>query len=248
MSEADVLVCGVPLSARDMLRQMYIRGILHQPLNVVVRDQIVQAEAARHRLAVDTAQLQHAADEYRRRNNLHSADATLKWIKGLGINVAAFERRLEVDLLTSMLKDVLFLEKARQAIQNSPSEFDLLEILEVFASRDDLAQELRCQLLEQTLSLAELFQLDGVSIRSRQIVRSGLPMSMRGSDLQCGSMSISDAEETEFGFRLMLVKSISRTVEEADAVARVCDLFFEVWMQSMLRSADVSYPMLEAWL
>jgi hypothetical protein len=120
----------IEVAVAEVVDYMRIRGDFAPALAAVV-DRKITAEAARESdMAATDEELQRAADRFRVKLGLHSAEDTRRWLAANGLTVDALERYLETDILIRKFKS-LFQKDAG----------DLLASAEVNATVRELAYQ-----------------------------------------------------------------------------------------------------------
>src|SRR5207253_8276505 len=86
---------GVSLSLGNLLRSLHRRCRLRSLVLGALGEQLTLAAAREAGLFVTDAELQHAADGFRQRHGLTSADQTHAWLASEGLTVDDVEAGLE---------------------------------------------------------------------------------------------------------------------------------------------------------
>ncbi|GAB7190036.1 hypothetical protein NUM3379_07420 [Kineococcus sp. NUM-3379] len=92
-------------------------------LEQLVDHRILLDEVAADEVPVTPEELQHAADEFRRRRGLHSRERFLAWTREMGLDDAALQDHLEVQARTARLRARFAGEPARRYLAEHPGEF-----------------------------------------------------------------------------------------------------------------------------
>src|SRR5262245_45131889 len=89
----------ISLSLSNVLLRLHQRGRLVPLLRETVVEHLLLHQAERAGLAVSVVELQQAADAFRRRHGLASAEQTYAWLAGQRLTMDDLEGVLERDLL-----------------------------------------------------------------------------------------------------------------------------------------------------
>src|SRR5262245_58731812 len=95
---------GARLTAGQLLRKLQRQGRLRPLVLEALAEEVVQEHARQAGLSVSAAELQAAADVFRRGHGLSSAADTDAWLTSQGLSVEDFEASLEEPLLAAKVK------------------------------------------------------------------------------------------------------------------------------------------------
>lgn len=144
------------LSLLDLLRRLHQRGRLQPLLREVALEQSLLSHATQVGLTITNDELQQAANRFRQRNGLASAELTKQWLAGQGLSEPDFEAVLERDLLTDKFKDHLAATQTEATFTAQASAYDRVRLRLLVVPREDLANELLNQLHEDSADFAQL--------------------------------------------------------------------------------------------
>src|SRR5262249_34180070 len=98
----------ISVDVAELLASLRQRGQLADLLRQALAEKVAVAAARDAGLTVPDAELQAAADDFRRRNGMHDAGGTHAWLAERGMGVPDLEAALERDLLIAKFQDHLF--------------------------------------------------------------------------------------------------------------------------------------------
>src|SRR5439155_21948230 len=128
--------------------QIAVRDLLHtlkvqqgaQFVEGAVMDAIVR-QAAREIPPPTDAELQQAADEFRRSTGLYESEETLNWLKQAGLTVEAWEERLERDLVARKVRDRVTEGQIEAYFSSNRAALDRATVAQIVVSDDAVAAE-----------------------------------------------------------------------------------------------------------
>lgn len=124
---------------------------------LAVRERLLRVAAGEMGISIDVAELQKAADEFRKKNGLVSAQETLDWLEDTGLSVEDFERKLENDLIRDKIISRIATEDAIQEIfyENLPG-FQRAKIGIIVVEREIEANEIIDKMVQGEADFVEL--------------------------------------------------------------------------------------------
>lgn len=141
-------VGGTPITLDDLLFQLrtnLTQTIIEDTVHAIV----VRKMAEELAVSVSDAELQRAADQFRRTSGLITAQETHEWLAGHGFSVEDFERKLEQDLLVEKVRDRLATPAAKKRVfVENLGEFERVKIAQIVVREAGLAREIKAQLDE----------------------------------------------------------------------------------------------------
>ena len=245
-----VLLNHVLLSVGDVLRSLHRRGYLKSMLQKAADDRIILTHAQTLGFAPTDGQLQQAADEFRRRVGLLSVEQTQKWLTAKHHSELDFEeivlREMRYRLVFSHVT-----EAAERDFQSASSLWDRMSYREFTVGSESLAEELKCQCMEEGVLFADLTaqHTGGDSSDSTPEIRkcfrnllpnwtmSALPTAVSGSlvgPLACPS-----------GWALIFVEAVTPAVFDQETESAIRKHLFQQWLSARIRESTISYPLLD---
>ena len=249
MSTGDTLLAsaaGVRLSAGQLLGKLRREGRLRPLVLEALAEEVIQEHARQAGLAVSAAELQAAADAFRRRHGLSSAADTHAWLKGQGLSVDEFKASLEGPLLAAKLRQHLTALQVDEYFSTHRADFDELQLARVLVERDDLARELASQVRDEGRALEEVAGEQGLPVVHRRLLRRDLggPLAEALASTQPGELV--GPVGTPEGFTLVVIEE--RRPAELDPATRqgIQEKLFEGWMAAKVGKATLDKSILGA--
>lgn len=238
------------LALNQFFRRMQFDGRLKSILQEAFVDEIMAEYAMERRLVVEDEELQNAADLFRRKQGLTTAEQTREWLNQNGLSVADFETLVEHPIL----KKLAYADITRGAtdfFMADPSMWDklLLRIIEV--PQQSLADELLAKVLEEGADFSELSarysqhpsaELGG---RMSPVFRSSLPDALFQRLANAKKDSLIGPFSTENGWTLVLLEAVQPAVFDRETARAVRERLFKQWLDEKLQSTAVSFPLLD---
>jgi hypothetical protein len=243
MSAFDTVLAslaGTQLTLTGLVRWLQTQGRLEPLVREALAAQVVR-EAARHAgLSVTDAELQTAADGYRRRQGLIGAADTQSWLAARGLSEDDFEANLEQELLADKLRHHLTASGLDGHFAANQADFDLFRLTLVLAPREDLARELVSQVREEGRGLAEASQEQGLPLESLERLRKDLNGPL-GSALKSAEVGeLVGPVATPRGFALVVIEECRPSELDGATRQRIRDELFGGWLASRMREATLN--------
>jgi parvulin-like peptidyl-prolyl isomerase len=147
-----------PISQDEILQQVKLSCQIPTLIKAIAERKIVSQKAQSLDLKVETAELQKAADSFRLKNNLVSAQETLDWLKRYALSLDDLEILVHHTVLSSKLAKHLFASQVEPFFIERQLDYTQIALYEVVLSNSDLAMELFYALQEQEITFTEIAQ------------------------------------------------------------------------------------------
>ena len=243
-------LADVTLSLGDCLLRLKERCRL-QPL---LRDMVIEAflvgRAAEAGLTIATEDLQTAADDFRRRQGLRSAEQTNAWLAREGLSVRDLEAVLERDLLVARLREHVTAPLLEGHFAAHRNQYDRVNLSQIVVARADLARELLTQIRQEGHDFAELACEHSLHGPSRD--RGGDLGVLWRRQLPSAAEAVFTAREGEVigpvalpdGIHLFRVARKSAAELDAPTAELIRKELFDAWLAEKLGAAQVELPLL----
>jgi parvulin-like peptidyl-prolyl isomerase len=243
-------LADVTLSLRDGLMRLMQRRQLQPLLREAVLEAFLVQQAGAAGLAVSAEQLQSAADVFRHRQGLNSAEQTNAWLAREGLSVMDLEAVLERDLLVARLREHVTAPLIEAHFAARRNRYDRVRLSQIVVAREDLARELLTQIHQEGREFAELAREHSLHGPSRDrggelgvYMREQLPpgakavFTAREGDV-IGPMSMSD------GFHLFHVGATTAAELDGPTTELIRKELFDAWLAERLGAARLELPLL----
>jgi parvulin-like peptidyl-prolyl isomerase len=246
MSPLDIVIASLAetrLTLGGLLRSFHRQGRLAPLVREALAAQFLQEQARQAGLSATAEELQTAADDFRRRNGLHSAGDAHAWLAGRGLSVDDFEASLEQDLLAAKLRQHLTAAEADGHFAAHRAGFERLRLAQLLLPREDLARELASQVRDEGRDLADVAREHGLQLARGQVFRKDLSDPPAVPLASAGAGALVGPVPTPRGFALVLVEE-RRPAEPDDATRQhIQDDLFRSWLAARLHEAKIDLPL-----
>lgn len=245
-------VNGVEISLYDVLLPAKGSGNLDF-LQEAINAAIIRQEAARHAIEVSDEELQSAADEFRAAHDLFDVASTEAWLAARRLSFEDWEAFIEGNVLRQKLCDAITADKIEQHFAVNKLSFDAAELSRLVVPDEDIARELRVQIIEEGAdfhSLARSYSIDAATRLAGgyagRVVRAEMEAAVESAVFGAQTGNVVGPFKLEDGWHLIKIESLHRA--ELDDVLREtikAEVFAE-WFDERLRRARIKIPLLEA--
>jgi putative peptide maturation system protein len=256
MTDLSLLVVssgGLSLSLRDWLVYLKRRGQLLPLLRQGTVDHLVARRAAEAGLSVTDAELQAAADAFRRRHGLASAADTGAWLARQGLTVDDFERSLEADLLAAKFRDHLTRDRLPGHFAAHRDRYARARLREIVVASEGTARELLAQVADEGSDFAELARAHSLDDASRPtggslgtVPRLALLSSAAEAIFSARRGAVVGPVATDRGYALFLVEELLPAELDEATAALIRRELFDAWLAEQLRDLRVDLSWLGA--
>lgn len=211
-------------------------------MEVLVNQHLIEEAAEQSSVRVSQKELQAAADAFRRRNRLYSADATERWLRELGLTAEDFADVVRRQVKAQKLKVLISRNRLRPYFRQHRCKFDRVRLFYIEAPARSFIRDLLKECGPQSLmSAAEKYssRLAGKRCRGALLssysyelpeVLSAVPAGGIAGPLACDK----GYWATQILHRLP-AKLDDRTVK------RIEDLIFAEWLSDKRKEANVEW-------
>jgi parvulin-like peptidyl-prolyl isomerase len=144
------------ISNRDLIFEAKISGKISELTQGIIRRQAIEQHAKEAGIDLTIAELQTAADRFRTREGLESAEATKQWLAANFFSIDDFEYIISQNLITEKLAQHLFGKEVEKFFYQNSIEYSSAIIYEVILEDQNLAMELFYSIQEGDLSFADV--------------------------------------------------------------------------------------------
>jgi len=130
------------LSSDDLIRQLRRSRQLPQLIQDISAQRIILATAKAEGITVSDPELQAAADSFRQRHSLQTADQTWDWLQQNFLTLEELESMLQAQLITEKLARYLFEDEAESHFAQSYHDQAEARLYEIIVEDENLAMEL----------------------------------------------------------------------------------------------------------
>jgi parvulin-like peptidyl-prolyl isomerase len=162
-----IRAAGLTLSLRDFLPSLRQRLLLRPLLLEAATEKRVLDAAREQGLTVSAAELQQAADRFRHRHGLTSAQQTQQWLAGEALTAEDFEAGLERELLVAKLRRHLTQPRVAEHFAAHRDRYTSARLRRILVATEGEARELLAQVRDEGADFAELARQHSLDHASR---------------------------------------------------------------------------------
>jgi putative peptide maturation system protein len=243
---------GESISLSDVLRLAKSSGNL-QFIQDAVDATLIRQGAAERGIEVSADELQQAADDFRVARDLHDAAATEAWLANNHLSYEDWELLLEFQVTRDKLREALAGARVEQHFAEQRFSFDAAVLSRLVLKDEDLARELRAQIVEDGADfhgLARQFSIDGATKLAGGYIgptrRSSMEAAVESAVFGAQPGKIVGPLKTDDGWQLIKIESFSPATLDDSMRETIKSILFDEWLSERRRKARISIPLLEA--
>ena len=213
----------------DLMAELIDHSLIHEALE---KDPFLVSEE----------ELQTAANEFRIANQLHSADATRRWLSESGLSMDRFKDWVSWQVQADKLKERITAALVDPYFEAQKERFDTIHLFRVDTSREDLASSLAEAAREQgLLAVTQAWMLESGGERYKGSLVSRYAYELPPA-LQAAAPGEVIRPDTD-GRRRSVIQVQSRVQARLDARTRAAirDQLFREWLAQRRKEAKVSW-------
>lgn len=208
----------------------------------LVDEQLIGQEIEKDPPPVSDEELQAEADVVRAANNLHRADATLRWLEEMSITTARFEDLLRFGVQVRTLKERVTRDGVAAYFDSHRPAFDVIQVFRLDSANDESV--LRLADTARAVGLWPAVQswsteAQGVGIRGSLASQYAFEAPTELAAAEAGAIVGPVAD----GGRYWMAVVLSRQAGKLDEPTReaIRDLLFEEWLAERRARADIRW-------
>jgi peptidylprolyl isomerase len=237
----------------EFLRFLKLRRRLLPLLYEATAERLVLAAARDAGLTVATDELQHAADHFRHRHGLGSAEHMRHWLAREGLSVADFESALERDLLTVKFRLHLTQPRLADHFAASRDRHAQAQLRQIVVASEEVARELLIHITAEGQDFAELARAHSLHTPSRLaggslglVPRHALPAAAADAIFAARPGAVVGPFAGGEGFHLFLVESLHEAALDDATAAVIRQELFDAWLKDRLRDIRIDLSWLQS--
>jgi len=241
---------GQVLSLETFLRTLLMEGSLLPVLHRAMVRQIIHQCAEEHGFSASDHQLQRAADQVRRKQGLLSSIDMRQWLDNRRLSLLDFQSILESRLERQFVMAAVT-SNAEEQFHLNHAAWDKVRFRKIEVTSEQLAEELKCQHLDDGIELPQLLaELPGSvsGDKATQIhtcFRAALPAWLRLSMAKVQGRSLLGPIACPSGWTLIFVEAVTPALFDQETEAVIRRHLFQQWLSARMRESKISYPLLD---
>ncbi|MBA2525622.1 MAG: peptidylprolyl isomerase [Pyrinomonadaceae bacterium] len=244
-------VNGEKINLYDLLKLAKLEGKL-QFIQDAVDVALIRKTAAERGFAVSDEELQRAADDFRATRELHDTAATEAWLAENHLSYVEWESLLEQQVLKTKLREALTESKVDQRFAEQGLLFDVAGISRLVAKTEDVAKELRAQLIEDGADFHSLTRQHSSDEATKhaggyagRVQRTALPAAVEAAVFGGKPGKVIGPVKTDEGWELIKIESLHPATLDVSLRETIKSQLFDEWLSERRSRARVKLHLLE---
>jgi putative peptide maturation system protein len=244
-------VNGEEISLYDLLKLAKLEGKL-QFIQDAVDVALIRKTAADLGITVSDEELQRAADDFRASRELHDTTVTEAWLADNHLSYVDWESLLEQQILKSKLREALTNGKVDQHFAEHGLSFDSAAISRLVAKTEDIAKELRAQLIEDGADFHALTRQHSIDEATKhaggyagRVQREALPAAVEAAVFGGKPGKVIGPVKTDDGWELVKIESLHPATLDDSLRETIKSQLFDEWLSERRSKARVKAHLLE---
>ncbi|HEY0080763.1 MAG TPA: peptidylprolyl isomerase [Pyrinomonadaceae bacterium] len=212
---------------------------------------LVGQAAEELQVEITDEELQQAADEFRLARELHDAEATERWLAAQHLSYEDWEAMLEAEVTRRKLRERLTKGRIEQHFAEQRLAFDVAALSRIVAESEDVARELRVQVVEEGAdfhALARQFSIDEATRAAGGYAglfrRAELETAVEPVVFGASAGKVVGPFKTDDGWTLYKVEQVRRATLDEETRAAIETHLFDEWLGEQRRKAKIGLPIL----
>jgi len=246
-----LVVNGEEINFYELLKLAKLNGEL-QFIKDAIDSALIRQSAAERGLSVSDEELQYAADDFRATRELHDTAATEAWLASNHLSFVDWESLLEQQIVTRKLRDALTDGRVDQHFAEHALSFDAAAISRLVAKTEDIAKELRAQLIEDGADFHALARQHSIDEATKhaggyagKVNRAALPAAVEAAVFGGKPGKVIGPVKTDEGWELIKIESLHPATLDYSLRETIKSQLFDEWLSDRRSKARVKAPLLE---
>ncbi|EAZ92786.1 peptidylprolyl isomerase [Crocosphaera chwakensis] len=238
---------SITVAVEEIIKEIKLSGKMREITEGLMNRRIITQEAERANIKVETEELQQAADQFRLRHNLESADQTHQWLTRSQLSIEDFEEILHFSIISGKLAKNLFDDKVEPYFYQNQLNYTEVIMYEIILDDEDLAMELYYAIDENEISFWDVAHqyIQDIELRRKggylgSVKRQELKPEISAAIFAANPPQLLKPIMTSQGIHLVFVEEIIQPeLDEKKRHKILSDLFSE-WLKGKINQADTN--------
>lgn len=245
-----IQVLGQSVSLSEFLSLLHRQGRLQKELQLTWLRKALYLTAEELGLRPDRAQLQIAADRFRRTNGLLTSQEMHGWLKQRRLDVVDFETLVEDELVRGLVFNAVT-QHAREQFEKSREHWDVISLTILQVSSEGLALELMAQIREDGIDFSTIVSEHSAALKQQQsdLTQRGFRGHVERAIFDAVATAVSGdivgPVPAKNGWAIVQLQAVKPAEFDAETESEIRKQLFHRWMITKLRGEPVSYPLLD---
>ena len=242
---------GETISLQEVLRFAKWRGestFIKDAADAV----LIRQAAVELGIRASDEELQQAADDFRAERDLYDAETTEEWLVANYLSYEEWEALLEDEIIKRKLRDVLTGGSVEKYFAEQGLSFDAAAVSRLVLKAEDIARELRAQIVEDGANFHTLAREHSIDLATRPaggysglVRRSEMEAAMEAAVFGAQPGKTVGPIKTCDGWELVKVEALHPATLDDGMRETIKSLLFSEWLTERRLKAKISVPLLE---
>ena len=213
---------------------------------------LIRQAALEASIEVTDEEVQRAADSFRTKRELYDEKRTERWLARNYLSHAEWETLLEDEIIRLKLRDVLTTGSVEKYFAEQRLSFDAATISRIVVKEENVAKELRAQIVEDDADFYSLARKHSIDLLTRpasgysgRVRRTEMEPTMEAAVFGTQPGRTVGPIKTYAGWELLKVEAIHPATLDDSLRETIKSLLFEDWLAGELLKAQISIPLFE---
>jgi len=216
-------------------------------------DAVLIRQAAREAgIGVTDEEVQQAADSFRTKRDLCDEKRTDRWLARHYLSQAEWETLLEDEIIRVKLREVLTAGSVEKYLAEQRLSFDAVTISRIVVKEENVAKELRAQIIEDGADFYSLARKHSIDMSTRPaggysgaVRRTEMEAAMEAAVFGAQPGATIGPIKTYDGWQLAKIEAIHLATLDDSLRETIKSLLFEDWLAGERLKAKISIPLFE---
>lgn len=231
-----------PLSWQQSLGYLWLFGQLRPLIQSIVSQHIIYQEIKqRDDLEVGTAEFEQAVIDFRLQQKLNNPDNFQTWLAREGMDYAAFQNRVVLNLKVEKLSAKIAEGKLSEYFEKRKNALELLELSCLIVEEQTLAEELKNRLLNKESSFEQVAQTEATKVRiaRRSARKQQWPQELQNSLTTAKEQDIIGPLFLENKWCVFQIEKITPPVLEGQLKRSLEAQIFKEWLEEKVNKLKI---------
>lgn len=248
-----IMLQTITISHENILHQVKLSCQIPSIIDGIITRKIIPSVAEELGIKLELEELQQAADNFRLKSKLKSAEDTCAWLEKHSLSLDDFEEMVYTNVLSEKLAAHLFADKVEPFFVERQLDYAGVVMYEVVVDDKDLAMELFYELQEGEMSFSEVAHQ---YIQDKELRRSGgykgiryrkeLKPEISAAVFAAKPPQILKPIVTSKGVHLIWVKELIQPQLDEKLHTQILSDLFSAWSKQQIEQVEVITTILES--
>ena len=213
---------------------------------------IVRQAAIAAGIGVTNEEIQKAADGFRAQRDLCDQKKTNRWLARHYLSQTEWETMLEDEIIRTKLRDVVTAGRVEKYFAEQRLTFDAATISRIVVKEENVARELRAQIVEDDADFYSLARKHSIDLSTRPaggyaglVRRSEMEPAMEAAVFGARAGKTVGPIKTYSGWQLLKIEAIHLATLDEPLRETIKSLLFDDWLTTKRAGAKICVPLFE---